>query len=114
MRAEVACELHLSQAPAMDKETAIARLKAHENAVRALGATSLYLYGSTARDEARDDSHIDVLIDFESGKRFSLLNIVGIKQKLETELGAEVDIATRDALHPRLRMRIEGSAIKIF
>ena len=98
----------------MNKETAIARLKAHEKAVRALGATSLYVYGSTARDEARDDSDIDVLIDFEPGTRFSLLNIVGIKQKLENDLGIEVDIATRDALHPRLRKRIEGSAIKVF
>jgi predicted nucleotidyltransferase len=98
----------------MRKQAAIARLRSKEDAVRALGATSLYLYGSTARDEARDDSDIDVLIDFESGTGFSLLNIVGIKQKLEEELGVEVDLATRDALHPRLRNNIESSAIKVF
>jgi predicted nucleotidyltransferase len=98
----------------MRKEAAVARLKSNEDAVRALGATSLYLYGSTARDEARKDSDVDVLIDFEPGTGFSLLNIVGIKQKLEKELGAQVDLATRDALHPRLRQRIEDSAIKVF
>jgi predicted nucleotidyltransferase len=98
----------------MQKETAIEKLKENEKVVRALGATALFLYGSTARDEARPDSDIDVFIEFESGSGFSLLDLVGIQQELEARLGTTVDVATRDALHPRLRKRIEQSAIKIF
>lgn len=98
----------------MRKETAIARLKENEDAIRALGATSLYLFGSTARDEARDESDVDVFIEYDPSAHFSLLDLVGIKQELEEKLGVGVDVATRDALHPRLRKRIEGSAVKVF
>ena len=99
---------------AMEKAVAIARLKEEEDAIRALGATSLYLFGSTARDEARPDSDIDVFIEYDPDAHFSLFELVGIKQALEERLGAEVHVATRDGLHPRLRKRIESSAIRIF
>ena len=98
----------------MRRDEAIARLKETEAAIRALGATSLYLYGSTARDEARPDSDVDVFIEYDTGKKFSILDLVGVQQELSEQLGAEVDIATRDGLHRRLRKRIEQSAIRIF
>ena len=98
----------------MKRDEAIARLKATEVAVRALGATSLYLYGSTARDEAGPGSDIDVFIEYAPGKKFSILDLVGVQQELSERLGADVDIATRDGLHRRLRKRIERSAVQIF
>ena len=72
------------------------------------------MYGSTARDEARPDSDLDVFIEYDPAARFSLLDLVGIKLELEDRLGIQVDVATRDGLHPRLRKRIEHSAIRIF
>lgn len=99
---------------AMRRDVAIARLKEQEDAIRALGATALYLFGSTARDEARPDSDIDVFVEYDPGSHFSLFELVGIKQALEDHVGGEVHIATRDGLRPRLRKRIEASAIKVF
>ncbi len=98
----------------MRRDEAIAKLKGAEDAVRALGATSLYLYGSTARDEAGPKSDVDVFIEYDPAKKFSILNLVGVQQELSERLGAEVDIATRDGLHRRLKRRIEQSAIRIF
>jgi len=98
----------------MRRDEAIAKLKASEDAIRALGATSLYLYGSTARDEANLISDVDVFIEYDKSKRFSLFELVGIKQALEDSLNAEVDVATRDGLHPVLKKRIERSAIRVF
>jgi len=40
----------------MQRETAINALKAHEAELKQLGVVSLYLFGSTARGEAREDS----------------------------------------------------------
>ena len=40
---------------AMQREDVIARLKQDEAELRRLGVEHLYLFGSTARDEARDD-----------------------------------------------------------
>jgi predicted nucleotidyltransferase len=98
----------------MDRIEAIARLKEHADAIKALGATSLYLFGSSARNQARDDSDLDLFVDYDPEKKFSLFDLVGIKQLLEDELGMPVDVTTRDSLHPMLRQDIEKSAIRVF
>lgn len=98
----------------MRKQDAITGLIAESDAVRALGATSLYLFGSTARDAAKPDSDLDVFVDYDTNGRFSLVELVGIKQLLERRLGADVDVTTRDSLDPLLRAQIEASAERIF
>ena len=82
--------------------------------MKALGATALYLFGSTARDQSVAGSDIDLLIDYDRSSRFSLIELVGIKQLLERSLGAPVDLTTRDSLDPLLRDRIEAAAERVF
>lgn len=98
----------------MNKTEAISRLKARADAIRAMGATSLYVFGSTVRDEARPDSDLDLFIDYDQKGRFNAFDLVGIKQFLEKELGMGVDVTTRDGLHPMLRADIEQSAVRVF
>jgi|SRR5690348_17391220 predicted nucleotidyltransferase len=98
----------------MNRNDAIARLRQTADAVRGMGATALYLFGSTARNEAEAASDLDIFIDYDAEGRFSLLDLVGIKQHLEEELAMEVDVTTRSSLHPMLRADIERSAIRIF
>jgi predicted nucleotidyltransferase len=98
----------------MNRTDAIEKLKQHADAVKGMGATALYLFGSTARDEAGTSSDLDVYIDYEPAKRFSLLDLVSIKQFLEEKLSVEVDITTRNSLHPMLRAGIEQSAVRVF
>jgi predicted nucleotidyltransferase len=98
----------------MNRVEAITKLQAHADAIKALGATSLYLFGSAARDEARADSDLDVFVEYDPNKKFSLMDLVGIKHYLEDELGIPVDVMTRDSLHPILREDIEKSAVRVF
>lgn len=98
----------------MTRGEALIQLKAHADSVRDMGATSLYLFGSTARDDARPTSDLDLFIDYDPESRFNGLDLVGIKLFLEEQLGTDVDVTTRDSLHPRLRARIEQSAVKVF
>jgi uncharacterized protein len=98
----------------MNKAEALRKLKAHTDAIRALGATSLYLFGSTVRDETRASSDLDLFIDYDPNSKFNALDLVDIKQLLESELGMEVDVTTRDSLHPMLRDDIERSAVRVF
>jgi predicted nucleotidyltransferase len=98
----------------MKRQDAIAALREQADAAKSLGATALYLFGSTARDEAGARSDIDLFIDYDKASRFSLVELVGIKQLLEHRLGVPVDATTRDSLDPLLRERIEASAERIF
>lgn len=98
----------------MKREAAIRSLRSNAEAIRAMGARSLYLFGSVSSDEASATSDVDLFIDYDPESGFSLLDLVGIKQFLEDGLGAEVDITTRDSLHPLLKERIEQTAVRVF
>lgn len=98
----------------MRKDDAVAVLKEQAGAVKALGATALYLFGSTVRDGATSSSDLDIFVDYDADSRFSLVELVGIKQLLEQRLGVRVDLTTRDSLDPLLRVRIEASAERVF
>lgn len=99
---------------AMKRSEAIEKLKNQADAIRALGATSLYLFGSVARDEAGPQSDLDLFIDYDPTKKFSLVDLSGLKIFLEEEFSTDVDVTTRNSLHPRLKDKIEASAIRVF
>ena len=98
----------------MGRIEAIAKLQQHASAIKAMGATALYLFGSTARDEARPISDLDLFIDYDPNSKFNAFDLVGIKQYLEDELRLPVDVTTRDGLHPMLRTEIEQTAMRVF
>ena len=62
------------------------------------------LFGSFVRGEQREDSDIDILVEFKDGK--SLLDLAGLKIELEEALGRKVDVLTYNSLHPLLRDKI--------
>ena len=98
----------------MSQAEALSRLGRCAPALRAAGATALYLFGSVARNEAQPGSDLDLFVEYDLEGRFSLLDLVGIKQLLEEEVGVPVDVTTRNSLHPLLRADIERSAVQVF
>ena len=97
----------------MKRDEAISLLQAHEADLKRLGVQRLYLFGSTARGEAKDDSDVDLFFDHEKGK-LGLFELMDVKERAADILGRKTDIMTRDSLHPRLRKRIEASAVLVF
>lgn len=98
----------------MRRAEAISVLENNEESIKRFGATSLFLFGSTARDEATSASDVDIFIDYEPASGFSLLDLAGIQQLLEEKLAQHVDVTTRNSLHPKLKSDIEHSAIRVF
>ena len=73
-----------------------------------------FLFGSIARNENNSNSDLDLFVDYDPNGKFNALDLVDIKFLLEDRLGLEVDVTTRDSLHPMLRDDIEKSAVRVF
>jgi len=95
------------------RDDAIAILKEHEAELRELGVEHLYLFGSTARGEAREDSDVDLFFDHPEGS-LGLYQLMDVKDAAARILGQKTEIMTRRSLHPVLRERIEASALQVF
>jgi len=75
-----------------------------------LGRSICRLY----RSRTGPDSDLDLFIDYDPGRKFSLLDLVRIKFFPEDRMGVTVDVTTRDSLHPGLRDGIERTARPVF
>lgn len=75
------------------------------------GVTDIALFGSTARDTARVDSDIDILVSFDGPA--TSVRYFGVQFFLEDLLGRPVDLVTDKALRPELRPFIEKEAVHV-
>lgn len=91
-----------------------AELKTLERPLRERGLAALALFGSTVRGTGRPDSDVDVLIDIDPNVRFSLIDLVSVKDFLEDKLGRTVDVAIREGLDPAIRDQVIREARAIF
>ena len=97
----------------MQRTVALAKLKAHEAEFKRLGVRHLYLFGSTARGDARGNSDVDLFFDHPVGS-LGLFELMDVKDTAARILGRKTDIMTRRSLHSMLRERIEASALQVF
>ncbi len=74
-------------------------------------AVNVRVFGSVMRGEEREDSDIDLLVDFLPGS--TLLDQVGLIDALSTKLGRKVDIVSERALNRYLRQRILQEAVAL-
>jgi len=72
---------------------------------------TLAIFGSIARDEADDNSDVDVLVVFDRKASFDLF--MDLKFYLEELLGIQVDLVTDKALRPQVRRIIEGELVNV-
>jgi len=75
------------------------------------GVTSIRVFGSFARGEAREDSDLDLLI--EAGPQRTPWFPGGLLVDLEEELGRKVDIVEEGGLHRLIRDRVLKEAVAL-
>ncbi len=81
------------------------------SAARKYGARNVRVFGSMAREDYRQESDVDLLVEFEPGR--SLLDLVGMANDLHDALGRSFDIVTENSLHRLIRDRVLHEAVKL-
>lgn len=94
----------------MTRAELLARLAELKPELDKLGIVSLRVFGSYARDEAKPDSDIDLLVEFR--KTPNLFEFIRVKQRLEDLLGRNVDLATDGCLRNEMKDRILREAVR--
>jgi len=93
----------------MNRDAALVIIKRNQAELRELGVLSLSLFGSAARNEADDESDIDVAVRLSEGPHgfayFARLD--RIESRLSELLGRSVDVVTEPAPARRIQRAIE-------
>ena len=96
----------------LTRDETLELLRAHKAILaERFGVVTLAVFGSTVRDEARQDSDIDILVQFNgpaTSKRY-----FGLQFYLEDLLKHPVDLVTHKALREELRPYVESEAVNV-
>ena len=73
--------------------------------------STLSVFGSVARDDARQDSDVDILVEFS--QPIGLFQFIELQQRLEALLGSKVDLGTQRSLKSPIREQALRDAIRV-
>jgi len=95
----------------MKRSETLQKLAAHRDELTQMGVKTLAVFGSVARDEARPDSDVDIMVEFQGPATFN--GYMDLKFFLEDLLGYPVDLVTRKSIRSRLKTQIENEALYV-
>ena len=98
----------------MTRDQIIARLRETAPALKAEGVTSLAIFGSRSRGDARANSDLDVLVEIEAGIKFSLLDLIDVEHIIKDATGIETQATMRRSIEPRFAGRIADDIVEVF
>jgi predicted nucleotidyltransferase len=90
------------------------KLRDAEGTLRQEGVSSIWVFGSVARGEARPDSDIDLALEIDPDRKPTLFTLARLQELVETRLGAKVDIGLRRDLRPHVTQAFERDAVRVF
>jgi predicted nucleotidyltransferase len=79
--------------------------------VEKYGVSEIGIFGSVVRGEAREDSDVDVLVEFSRPTGF--VAFMDLLYYLEDLFGVKVDLVTRNALKSRIGKRIMNEVMYV-
>ena len=95
----------------MNRTEVIKKLALFKDELKQFSVKDLYLFGSYAREEADEQSDLDILVEFEPGAQVGLFEFARLRRRLCELLGREVDLVTRDAIRPEMKDQILREAV---
>jgi len=85
--------------------------KLREEIHKTFAVSRLEIFGSYVRGEQRENSDVDMLVDFD--REVSLLDVAGLQVYLSEQLGVKVDIVLRRSVRKELKDTIYAEAVPV-
>ena len=96
----------------MNREEVLDILRTHKPMLaERFGVTELALFGSFARNEATDESDVDILVRYDGPATSK--SYFGVQFYLEDLIGRRVDLVTHKALRSEFRPYVEREAVNV-
>ena len=89
----------------LNRETILKMLREHCEAIAAFGVARIGLFGSFQKDQQTNESDIDLIVEFEQGKK-TFSNFIELSLFLEGLFKRNVELLTRESLSPYIGPRI--------
>ncbi|MBE9511082.1 MAG: nucleotidyltransferase family protein [Bacteroidetes bacterium] len=84
----------------------------NKNIIRDFGVSKIGLFGSFVRNEQNEESDIDLIVQFEQGKK-SYIKFINLSDYLEKLFNKKVDLLTEKGISPYMKSRIEKEAVYV-
>lgn len=91
-------------------QTVLAKLAADRGRLQSFGVKSIAVFGSVARGEAREDSDVDLLVEFL--RPVGLFEFARLQEHLAGLLGTPIDLVTPGGLRATMRDRVLREAVR--
>lgn len=89
----------------LTKEFVLGEIEKVADVIKGYGVRRIGVFGSVVRGTSREDSDLDILVEFSEEKE-SADNYFGLKFFLEDLFGKKVDLVTAETIKPRLKSYI--------
>ncbi|MEJ5172227.1 MAG: nucleotidyltransferase family protein [Hydrogenothermaceae bacterium] len=98
----------------LNSKEIISIIKKHKGKlIKEYGVKEIALFGSYIRGEEREDSDIDILVEFDEKSDVDLIKFINMELYLSNLLGKKVDLVEKSSLKPRISKYILQEAVKI-
>ena len=95
-----------------DRDQILRLLSAHrQELAQRFGVKQLSLFGSAARDQLREDSDVDLLVEFDGDATYD--GYFKLQDYLQALLGRTVDLVTERGLKPRARQHVQKDLFRV-
>jgi predicted nucleotidyltransferase len=92
----------------------VRQIRTEEAELRLRGIVHLAVFGSVARGDERSDSDVDIAVEIESGRSFSLIRMEDTRLFSEDRLGRPIDLGETESFRPQVRAAFEREQVPVF
>ena len=94
----------------MNIEEILRKIRENREKIRSFGIKRIGVFGSFVRGEEKEESDIDIIVEFEEGKK-NFNNFINLAFFLEKLFGRKVDLVTLESISPYIKPYIEKEVI---